>query len=223
MHQLPSVGQLLTKSKDIVLKRPGFFFAIAAVPALISFVGEVLYAMNPAYGFIYGVLSLLSAIIGIYASMAMIQGLSDEKLTDWQEAYVKSKGYFWTVLWAAILIFIVVVIGLVLLIIPGVYLAVAFSFYLYAAVLDNKKGWDAAAASKDLVKGYWWAVFGRLLALVLVLLAILGILAWVFVFFDSKILYAFYNLAIGILIAPYAVTYSYLIYKDLKGKRGTIK
>ena len=47
-----------------------------------------------------------------------------------------------------------------LLIVPGIYLSVAWAFYLYALGLSDKRGMAALRYSKDLVKGKWWRTLG---------------------------------------------------------------
>jgi Tfp pilus assembly protein PilF len=70
---------------------------------------------------------------------------------------------------------ILIVLGLLLLVVPGVYLAVGF-FLAPWFVLDRKKGfWEAMQLSRRTVQPYWFELFGLLLLIILVNL--LGILA----------------------------------------------
>jgi hypothetical protein len=55
-----------------------------------------------------------------------------------------------------------VAVGFVFLIAPGVYLAVAWYFGAQVAVVEGRRNVDALSRSSDLVKGRWWATFGRL-------------------------------------------------------------
>lgn len=50
-----------------------------------------------------------------------------------------------------------------LVIIPGIYYAVAWCLYLFAIGLSDKKGWEALRYSKTLVRGRWWRTAGVLL------------------------------------------------------------
>lgn len=52
-----------------------------------------------------------------------------------------------------------------LIIVPGIYLSVAWVFYLYAIGLSDKKGMEPMRYSKSLVKGKWWRTLGYLLLL----------------------------------------------------------
>lgn len=62
-----------------------------------------------------------------------------------------------------LLVMIFVVVGLFLLVIPGIYLAVSYAF-AYALAIDKGLGiWDAMETSRRTVTRQWWRVFGLLL------------------------------------------------------------
>jgi len=67
--------------------------------------------------------------------------------------------------WAAVLCVIllsavVVGIGFICLIVPGIYLGVALYFGTQAVVAESRSPVDALRRSRDLVRGQWWRVFG---------------------------------------------------------------
>ena len=59
---------------------------------------------------------------------------------------------------------LVISIGAMFLIVPGILLAVWFWLSPYAIVMDGAEGLDAFRRSKQLVKGHGWNVFGILAA-----------------------------------------------------------
>ncbi len=83
-----------------------------------------------------------------------------------------------------LLMYFMIILGLVLLVIPGIYLSVAY-FLAFPLVVDKGLGpWQALEASRKAITHHWFGVFG--LFLILGLLYLLGIiplligLIWVF-------------------------------------------
>jgi hypothetical protein len=106
-----------------------------------------------------------------------------------------------------------------LLIIPGIIYSIFYSLAVYVFFFEDKRGMAAIRRSIELVKGYWWPVFGRYCFLMLVM--------WVFgltisiplsMFSEQGIYWHLWNGIIQLfnfLIGPIALLYSYQIYKDL--------
>ena len=70
---------------------------------------------------------------------------------------------------------LLICVGLVLCVLPGIYLAVAYTFAL-PLIIDKKYDfWTAMEVSRRVVNRQWWTMFG--LVLVLFLLNIVGVLA----------------------------------------------
>jgi hypothetical protein len=121
-----------------------------------------------------------------------------------------------------------IAIGLVALIVPGVFLAVRWFFVPQAVVIENARGPAALRRSGDLVDGFWWRTFG-LVVLANIAIAIPGVLllapfnalaestdraAWELV--GSTITTA--------VTTPFVALYATLLYYDLLARRtGTIQ
>jgi hypothetical protein len=75
----------------------------------------------------------------------------------------RSLDLFAPVFLVVVILAIGVVTGLMLLIIPGIYLAVRWLFAPAAVIIDGKRGIDAFQRSSDLVRNYWWRCLGVLL------------------------------------------------------------
>jgi hypothetical protein len=76
---------------------------------------------------------------------------------------------------AGLLIYVMTVIGFVLLILPGIYLSIAYIFTLPLIVDKNMNVWDAMEFSRKSVTQHWFKVFG--LTFLLSLIFGLGALA----------------------------------------------
>jgi hypothetical protein len=85
--------------------------------------------------------------------------------------------------------------------------------------------------SRELVKGYWWAVFGRFAAGLIVIYAfylivggVLALLNWLLIITTGiiidkntgNLLYSLLSIFIGLVIGPLTILYTYNIYKSLK-------
>lgn len=66
-------------------------------------------------------------------------------------------------IWVTILIMLVVTVGFVAFVVPGIFLAIVLAFATYANVADDKKGLEALAYSRSLFKGRFWQILGKTL------------------------------------------------------------
>lgn len=116
-----------------------------------------------------------------------------------------------------------VALGLLALVVPGVFLLVRWYFVPQAVVVDGARGPAALTRSSELVAGFWWRTLGLVL-LVNVAAAIPGVL--ILAPFDSiadSTGDAFWTL-IGTTLAtsvttPFVALYSTLLYYDLRARK----
>lgn len=71
--------------------------------------------------------------------------------------------YFLPVFFITLVLGFMIGIGILLFIIPGIYLAVTLVFTVYAKIAENLSFADAMSRSINLVKDHWWFTFGLLL------------------------------------------------------------
>ncbi len=85
---------------------------------------------------------------------------------------------------AGVLIYALVIIGMIFLILPGIYLAIAYGMALPLIVEKNMQPWEAMETSRKAITHHWFKIFGLyfVLGLIMIVAAIpLGIgLIWVF-------------------------------------------
>ncbi len=130
------------------------------------------------------------------------------------------------VFFASLVYGLVVAVGLVLLIIPGLWLSIALAMCMYAAATDNHGPMKALNYSYDLVKGNWWrtaAVFAVIMIIAMVFYFALGFISAMVLVSDPTALEG-PSLWLDIIIFPIvtaaitALVYclAYAIYEDLK-------
>ena len=86
--------------------------------------------------------------------------------------------YFGAVLAVVVTYTVGILAGLVLLVVPGIYVWVAWFVAAPGIVVENKRGGDAISRSHDLVRGSWWRVFGIAVTVTLISLVASAPAAW---------------------------------------------
>ncbi len=129
---------------------------------------------------------LLVTFLGLLAELlatgAVFKLLLDSYLgrtVDWRESFAFARGRVLSLLWLSILTTVLVLIGFVLIVVPGIWFIVAASVAVPVLMLEGLGGFAAVRRSMQLVRGRWWATFGRLLTallLYIVVSIILGII-----------------------------------------------
>lgn len=133
--------------------------------------------MGPLFvlGIIGAILSIVGSMAGAIIAEHAILNRSMDALTALKAGFAR----FVPGVLISILTGIVVCIGLILLLLPGIYLAVVLGFSLYAVALRGA-GLNAWKYSYQLVKGRWWSVFGSLLVIGIAFFLLFVLIVFVF-------------------------------------------
>ena len=121
-----------------------------------------------------------------------------------------SKTLFYTVSGAGVLL---AVLGVIF----AIYLSILFQFSTYSLIIDDHKGVNALSASPSLVKGRWFMVFVRILAMVVIFTIPVAILDMFMQ--DQQGLFNLIQSAFGYIIAPFIVAYIYSLFVGMKEER----
>jgi len=160
------------------------------------------------------IFAILFAIMAQAALIIMIdQGPTKTTI---KAALGQARKFVWQYLWVSILLALAVAVGFVLIVIPGIYLMVALFASSYIVILEGKRNLDVLRRSRQLVKGYWWPVFGRIL-LTFAIGIIISIIASPFGrdIEDSSASYNIVESLMTLIVTPFLVHYMYSIYKSL--------
>lgn len=115
---------------------------------------------------------------------------------------------------------IMVLIGLILLIIPGIYLAVRFTVAAQAVVLERQGVTDSLRRSWNLVEGNWWRTFGIVLVVAILVSVLERIVGSIVGAAAGDVLGTGLSTAVvGILIQPIQAIALTLLYYDLRIRR----
>jgi len=193
-------------------------FAIVFIPVgiLFYFFGAPLRAGNmPApgalmFGIPVGLIFVITAIIiGLWTGIAIILAVNQiitGKLLGFKETLSLAWGKVLSYFGVSFLSGIIISLGFILLIIPGIIFSVWFSFAPVLVVLGGLGVFEALKKSKELISGYFWPVLGRF-----VVFGVLGMLIS-FVFNLIPLL----GPLVGILTSPFFVLLHVLLFKDLQ-------
>lgn len=130
---------------------------------------------------------LLISLLGLFGQLlshgATFKLLLDGYLgrsTDVSQSFAFASHRLLSLLWLSIIATVLIVIGFILIVLPGIWLLVSFSVAVPVLMLEGLRGWGALSRSMSLVRGRWWATFGRLLSVLLmyiVALIVIGLIA----------------------------------------------
>ena len=91
-----------------------------------------------------------------------------------KDMFAVFQGNYWNAVIAGILVAVIVGIGFVMLIVPGIIFACRLAFVPYLVIDKNMEAMDALKTSWEMTKGYGWEIFGiGMLAIPVVILGLL--------------------------------------------------
>ncbi len=159
-----NIGDYLREGWEIFRSRAGEFVAYSLIVALVTVV------LSGKGGILSLAVSLVTAPLyaGYFVYVFMIFEGREVRFGD----FFKGFNYFLPLLLAGFVAGFLVFLGLLLLVIPGVYLAVGYFFVTMLIVDYGMDFWQAMETSRQIVTKNWFSVF--VLTLVLFALNLLG-------------------------------------------------
>lgn len=187
----------------------------------LSFLAVVLIVL---FGWVGLVLSNVLSLIGLFwLQGALVEAVDDIRdgrvdLTVGQ-TFARAREHLGAIGGAGLLASIGIVLGLVLLVVPGLVLLTWWSLIVPVIVLERTGVLASFARSRELVRGHGWEVFMTILLTILVF--VLARLALLIVLAPLPVdLAAFLNSIVGnAVIAPYLALAWTLMYYHLAGRR----
>ncbi|MGZ3695491.1 MAG: YciC family protein [Bdellovibrionota bacterium] len=170
---------------------------------------EVFTVLTLGYFFVYYLCTMLQApglfltvfLSPLASSAFFILAEGDRKTGKAEFAMLENlKPFIPQLVMVGLLTAIIVTLGFICFVIPGIYLSVCYTFAYLMVLQEGKTFWEAMEASRKLVQKNWFSVFG------------LWICFWL-LFFSGFLL-----AGIGVLLtAPLALLMLYSAYRDIKG------
>jgi hypothetical protein len=194
-----------------------------AVFLLVAIVVGLLVAAGGPFG---GIVALLLAIAVTFLYQGMVVEAARDILDGRRDHTVGSLISSVTpvlapLVGASLLAGLGIVVGFVLLIVPGLFLLTIWALIAPVVVLERAPAMDSFGRSRALVRGNGWRVFGVLLVLfVLQLLLVSAVQAAFGSISDSFVLYGLADLIVRGLIAPLSALGVAVMYFELKAAHG---
>ena len=122
---------------------------------------------------------------------------------------------------AGIVAGIAIGIGLLLLIVPGLYLLTIWAVLAPVIVIERKDALSSFGRSRELVKGYGWQVFAVILVLFVLQFVVTAVIqALASSIADSVVGYSVADLLVRLLVAPLSAIAAAVLFFELKALRG---
>jgi hypothetical protein len=135
-----------------------FQFSFAANPDFESFAVPFLLYM------LFAALSYIMITIVSYSYLSLYRE-RETGTFDIDDVWQKAKGSFWLIFFTGLGCIIIIMFGTILLIIPGIYLAVALSIIYMVRLEEKATFFDAVSRCTKLISGNWWFTFGFIIVL----------------------------------------------------------
>jgi hypothetical protein len=190
----------------------------------IAFVIYVVAAIIAALLGLAGVIgSLLALIVELFAGFLLQAALvkSVQDIRDGRadlsvgETVSAATPYIWSVAGASILAGIGIAIGLILIIIPGLWLITIWAVIIPAIVIERSGALASFGRSRQLVRGHGWHVFGTLVLVFIIQLVVDIVLGLIFSGLPRVWGSGLSTIISGTLIAPFIALVVTLIYYRL--------
>jgi uncharacterized membrane protein len=161
------IGDYLQRGWQIMQQNLGGFIGFAAIIALVSVIPQFMPERLVPLASI--AVNIITPVLAAGALIVAFKIIKQQTTTfgDFFQGFNKFLPIFLTNLVVGIFVFL----GLLLLIIPGIYLGVAYSFAVAFVVGRNFDFWEAMETSRKVITRRWFSFFAFLIVLLLINIA----------------------------------------------------
>jgi len=160
-------------------------FVVFVVLDLISALADAAAGDSSGAAFLWGLISLVVGIVGYF----WVQGALVELVRDVRdgradrtvgETYRTVQPRLPALIPAGILAGLGILVGLVLLIVPGLFLLTIWSMIVPAIVIEGRSAGESFSRSREIVRGNGWSVFGLIVITFLIVAIASGVIRLIF-------------------------------------------
>jgi hypothetical protein len=172
-----------------------------------------------------GVAGLVTALAGVVMFLVLTGAITRAVAAEAagqdpgvEESYRFGFHRFWSVLLVSVLVGLAIVGGLILFIIPGIWIGVRLATSTQALVVEGRRPTEAMGRSWALVGGHWWHAFGTLVVAGLLTGLVNAIITTPF-HQTGWFLQAVVAAVATVITLPYGTLVGVLLYLDLRARK----
>jgi len=159
------VGHIFSRSWEVFKANMGLVFGVLAVQILVTMISAIIPIIGPL---------LIGGPLGAGVYFVLVRLVRDEEVVvrdmfDGFKEFGRTLGVYW-------LYSIVVMVGMILFVVPGLILAIGLMPAMYLVLDSNYGVGDTLQESWEMTKGHKWSLF--VLSLAIMGIIILGVLAF---------------------------------------------
>jgi|GEM_PF-1113425 Predicted integral membrane protein len=171
-NKLP-IGSVLGRAFDLLKKNPGLFIGMMVVAAIIPILLTIVAYAVPIFAFLVSPINfVITTVMQGAMAFAVYQVLTGHE-TSIGDAIKRGLSRLVTLIIAAILTGVGIGIGMIILIVPGIFLLLCWFVTIPVAAIEGLGAIDSIKRSMELTKGYRW----NILAIIIIVGIITGIIA----------------------------------------------
>jgi hypothetical protein len=193
-------------------------FVIYVLAAVIA--GALALAGGTAGAVLGSLVQLIAAYLLQATLVKAVQDVRDGRVDlSIGETVSMAAPYIWSVAAVSILAGIAITIGLILVIVPGLYLITIWAVIVPVIVIERAGVFASFGRSRDLVRGHGWHVFGTLVLVFVIMLVVGIVLGIAFSALPRALGNGLSSVISGTLISPFLALVVTLVYYRLLGAK----
>ena len=114
------------------------------------------------------VFAIISYTLNIIITYRYITLAEKGEPNDVKDLWIYAKKDFFKIFFSSLGIFFMVIVGIVLCFLPGIYVGVVFTLIFPIMLTENEDFFDAVSRSFKLISNNWWQTFGVLLVMLII-------------------------------------------------------
>jgi len=228
LAQEMTMGAVLGDAFSLYKRFFGRFFMLALVVFLVLDLATAIAAValrnSSGEGAFLSLIAIVVAIVGeslllgalVFAVQDVLDGRADDSIGG---LLTKARPYIGRLIGAGILFGLGVAVGLILLVIPGLYLLTIWAVFAPVIVLEGTGVTDSFGRSRALVAGRFWPVFGVVIVAAVISAVAQSLVSLVLSFLPTFLRYWLGGAIASAVAVPFlvlAVTLTYFALRDEK-------